>query len=166
LILPQVCFSSPAHFPPYLYIVPAHLMKFRNLLKELGVSDTFGDSSYVGVLSRLHHDAKGEPLTAEQLALAMRLLEHIADSVPDGQTFTDSKTAGKTAGKRDRSLRGRGEAEVLYVPNAAGVMSPSSELVYDDAQWMATGVGRDDLRLAHADLPHDVAERLGLNSLR
>ena len=37
--------------------------------------------------------------------------------------------------------------------------------VYDDAQWL-TGGGREDLRVAHADLPHSVAERLGLKSLR
>eukprot|EP00959_Pyramimonas_sp_CCMP1952_P045470 949888-Pyramimonas_sp.AAC.1 len=64
----------------------------------------------------------------------------------------------------------RSRAEyVLWVPNASGVMRPSSELVYDDAQWMVSPSaqqGREDARLTHPSLPHDVAQRLGLNSLR
>eukprot|EP00959_Pyramimonas_sp_CCMP1952_P003589 75623-Pyramimonas_sp.AAC.1 len=53
----EVCFSSPAHFPPYLYVVPAQLHAYRRLLSDLGVSATFEEASYVGVLARLQADA-------------------------------------------------------------------------------------------------------------
>jgi hypothetical protein len=54
---------------------------------------------------------------------------------------------------------------VLHVPDSHAVMAPADQLVYDDAQWLA-GNQRETFRLAHAELAHGTADRLGMKSLR
>jgi hypothetical protein len=89
----DLCFDAVAHFPPYLYSVPSAITPHQPLLRALGVRDTFTQSDYVAVLRRLYTDAAGEPLTAQQLALALQLLDHVVDLLPEGTYSPPHSTA-------------------------------------------------------------------------
>jgi hypothetical protein len=89
----DLCFDAVAHFPPYLYSVPSAITPHQPLLRALGVRDTFTQSDYVVVLRRLYTDAAGEPLTAQQLALALQLLDHVVDLLPEGTYSPPHSTA-------------------------------------------------------------------------
>jgi sacsin len=146
----ELCFDAVAHFPPYLFVVPSGITVHQPLLQALGVRATFEQRDYVAVLARLHADAAGEPLTPQQLTLALQLLEHIVEAtLVEGAKYD----------------AGASTAQVLHVPDSHAVMAPADQLVYDDAQWLA-GNQRETFRLAHAELAHGTAERLGMKSLR
>ncbi len=50
----------------------------------------------------------------------------------------------------------------VWLPDSEGLMVPSRHIFFDDAPWLA-GSGQ---RLVHPDIPNDVAEALGAQSLR
>ncbi len=50
----------------------------------------------------------------------------------------------------------------VWLPDSEGVMAISRHIFFDDAPWLA-GSGQS---LVHADIPNDVAEALGAQSLR
>lgn len=56
------------------------------------------------------------------------------------------------------------EGPILAV-DERGVLVPATELVFNDAPWLALGGGAQ-LRLVHPKLSHEVAEKVGVRSLR
>lgn len=81
---------------PYLHVVPADLVCFQELFRALGVRDAFGARDYVHLLRTLHEDSAvggreeggggeaeardgaGQPLTPQQLELALWVVQQLA----------------------------------------------------------------------------------------
>lgn len=145
----ELAFDSPAHFHPYLHIVPTEIVEFRKLLTTLGVRETFEASDYARVLLRIAQDMKGGVLATEQLTFCLRVLEALAEVLPPqggSKAFLGS----------------------VLVPDASGVLVVAKELVFNDAPWLAKSAsGMEGMRrLVHPDVDNELAERLGAKSLR
>lgn len=141
-----LAFDSPVKFSPYLYVVPSELTEFRDLLVELGVRLSFDVFDYFHVLQRLQNDVKGFPLSADQLSFVNHVLEAIADCNMDNLMFESSSTP-------------------LLLPDSSGVLMSAGNLVYNDAPWMESNtVGGK--RLVHPSISQNLADRLGIQSLR
>ncbi|CAH9144035.1 unnamed protein product [Cuscuta epithymum] len=141
-----LAFDSPLKFSPYLYVVPSELAEFRDLLVELGVRYNFEVNDYLHVLQKLQNDVKGSTLSSDQLSFVHCILEAIADLRLDFLKF-------------------EGSVSQLLIPDSSGVLVKTGELVYNDAPWMQsdTLVGQ---RFVHRCISHDLAQRLGIQSLR
>ncbi|CAM6095372.1 unnamed protein product [Calypogeia fissa] len=147
----ELAFDSPAHFYPYLHIVPSEIVEYKILLTTLGVRETFGAQDYADVLQRIAQDVKGGSLSQEQLTFCLRVLEALGEMLP---------TPGSTASKQLLGL--------MLIPDVAGILVPAKDLVYNDAPWLAKSVlGMAGMRrLVHTDIENDLAEKLGAKSLR
>ena len=141
-----LAFDSPVKFSPYLYVVPSELSEFRVLLLELGVRLSFDIWDYFNVLQRLQNDVKGVPLSTDQLSFVHCVLEAVADCCLDKPLFEASETP-------------------VLIPDSSGVLMLARDLVYNDAPWMEnhTLAGK---RFAHPSISIDLANRLGVQSLR
>ncbi|KAM0836846.1 hypothetical protein ACQ4PT_062049 [Festuca glaucescens] len=140
-----LAFESPVKYHPYLYAVPSELSEYKSLLFKLGVRQTFDAIDYLNVLRRLQGDAKGEQLSAEQLSFVHCVLEAFVDCYPDSQAA-------------DAVLNS------LVIPDSFGVLTPSRNLVYNDAPWMDTDPSSK--HFVHHTIGNDLANRLGVRSLR
>lgn len=141
-----LAFDSPVKFTPYLYVVPSELAEFRDLLLELGVRLSFDIWDYFHVLQRLQNDLKGLPLSADQFGFVNCVLEAIADCSSDKPFFESSNSP-------------------LLIPDSCGILVSAGELVYNDAPWIENSalVGK---RFIHPSINNDLANRLGVKSLR
>ena len=151
----EVAFSGPLHLAPFLRIIPADLAVFKELLLELGVRETLTPNEFALVLSNMAKDKQGASLDPQQLSAAVWLVQHLAD------------------------LHFNLQEVVAFVPDANSVLVPASELVYNDAPWLQNSEGGSIAgsltgptksvrgpRFVHAKISSDVAERLGVRSLR
>ncbi|KAM0910828.1 hypothetical protein ACQ4PT_013891 [Festuca glaucescens] len=140
-----LAFESPVKYHPYLYAVPSELSEYKSLLLKLGVRQTFDAIDYLNVLRRLQGDAKGEQLSAEQLSFVHCVLEAFVDCYPDSQAA-------------DAVLNS------LVIPDSFGVLTPSRNLIYNDAPWM--DMDPSSKHFVHHTIGNDLANRLGVRSLR
>lgn len=141
-----LAFDSPVKFTPYLYVVPSELSEYKDLLIKLGVRLSFGIWDYLHVLQRLQNDVHGVPLSTDQLNFVHCVLEAIADCCLEKPLFEASDSP-------------------LLIPDAHGLLMPAGDLVYNDAPWLENSslVGK---HFIHPDISHDLANRLGVQSVR
>lgn len=145
-VAPDVlAFDSPVKFSPYIYVVPSELSIFQDLLLALGVRHNFDVADYISVLKRLQDDVKGGALSSDQLNFVQCVLETIADIYVEGS--------------------GPEYPSMILVPDSTGVLMDAADLVYNDAPWMETNslIGK---RFVHSSISFDLANRLGIQSLR
>ena len=116
----------------------------------------FEATQYVELLERLATSAAGAPQAADTLPLVLAVVQHLAS--PQHQPLPQRH---------------------IYVPDRTGVLAPSHELMYDDAPWLGDAAlltpGAPNIvlpaaaaqwRRVHLNVSHEVAERLGAQSLR
>lgn len=145
-VTPDVlAFDSPVKFSPYIYVVPSELSIFQDLLLALGVRHNFDVTDYISVLKRLQNDVKGGTLSSDQLNFVQCVLETIADNYTQGF--------------------GLESPSKVLIPDSTGVLMSATDVVYNDAPWMETNslVGK---RFVHSSISFDLANRLGIQSLR
>ena len=147
---------SPLNLAPHLYTVPADLHCFGKLLLKLGVRSHFEAGQYLDMLERLAMAAGGSPQPLKTLQLTLAVVQHLA--APQHQPLPQQD---------------------VFVPDRTGTLVPSHELMYDDAPWLGDAsllpnssapmpmpAAAAQFRRIHLDVSHEVAERLGANSLR
>lgn len=141
-----LAFDSPVKYSPYLYVVPSELSVFRDLLLALGVRLNFDLFDYAHVLQRLQKDVKGSPLSEDQLSFVLCVLEAVSECQLERSVFESSNTP-------------------LLVPDSRGVLMAARDVMYNDAPWLDnnTPLGKN---IIHPSISHDLANRLGVQSLR
>lgn len=141
-----LAFDSPVKFTPYLYVVPSELSEYKDLMIKLGVRLSFGISDYLHVLQKLQNDVHGVPLSVDQLNFVCCVLEAIQECFLENPHFDAFDSP-------------------LLIPDAFGVLMSAGDLVYNDAPWMENSslVGR---HFVHPSISNDLAERLGVQSVR
>jgi sacsin len=121
------------------------------------VRDEFEATQYVELLEKLAATAAGAPQAADTLPLVLAVVQHLAS--PQHHPLPQRH---------------------IFVPDRTGVLAPSHELMFDDAPWLGDAAlmgsqGTPALTLppaaaqwrrVHLNVSHDVAERLGAQSLR
>lgn len=153
----EVVLNGPLHLSPYLWVIPADLAVFRELLVELGVKESLTTVDFALLLAKIASMKSGLPLDSHELKTVIWIVQHLADS------------------HFDREITG------VYVPDVRGILIPSSELTYNDAPWLLAdedlakpvslsvnvmATNRSIPRFIHANVSNDVADRLGVKSLR
>ena len=152
----QVAFSAPANAAPYLYTIPPDLACFSTLLRNFGVRKTFGTSDWVQVLRIMATEtgvvsgggggsaSSGEPraLSASQLALALSLVQALSD---DTMRVADLE---------------------VFAPDETNELALATDLVYNDAPWLAKNKSVEGFRFVHPKISAGVGDKVGIRSLR
>ena len=66
---------GPLDLAPWLYVTPAELAPFRDLLLRLGAREAFGAAQYASVLAAMAKHAGSQPLDATTLAQAVSIVQ-------------------------------------------------------------------------------------------
>ena len=66
---------GPLDLAPWLYVTPAELAPFRDLLLRLGAREAFSAAQYAAVLAAMAKRASGQPLDAVTLAQAISIVQ-------------------------------------------------------------------------------------------
>ena len=132
---------------PYLAAVPRYMVRsYPELIKVLGVKESFTLNDYKSVLNEIQTKFAGEPLDKKHLDIVLDLITNCI--------FKYSQADPKLAG----SL---GE---FPIPNANGILCSSKNLCFNNCVWMLTG--SDKSKYCHDAISHEKAEALGLKTIR
>lgn len=154
----EVVLDGPIHLAPYIRVIPIDLAVFRGLFLELGVREFLKPTDYIDILCRMAMRKGSSPLGAQELRAAILIVQHLSEvQVHDRQV-------------------------TIYLPDVSRRLFPASELVYNDAPWLLSSELSDGplgggskislnakkthQKFVHANISNDVAERLGVCSLR
>ena len=137
----RVALTCAVDAGPLLYALPEELASLQQLFVQLGVRDKFSGGDFVGALKRLADANRGSTLETQQIAWASVLAREAA-----------------------QYQMSAAEKEGMWLPDAAGEMTPARCLVYDDAPWLSSTL--NDVRFVHKEVAGQVAEVLGLRSVR
>lgn len=159
----EVAFDAPPMYHPFLCAVPPAMLPARALLAELGVrGPVLLVADYAAAIHRMAADAAGEPLSADLLPLAVELIERAAEAPHAAAAAAAAESSLASAS----ASAAHGLSAVMLLPDASGRLFPASELIFNDAAWLASGDGDEGLRLVHDAVSLSAAERLGARSLR
>eukprot|EP01018_Ginkgo_biloba_P011710 Gb_03748 [translate_table: standard] len=153
----EVVLNGPLHLAPYVRVIPVDLAVFRELFLELGIRESLSPTDFAMVLSKMATNKTGTPLELHELRAAILIVQYLADADLHEQQ------------------------KACYIPDSSSVLMPAKELVYNDAPWLSNpgdwgksgGISPVVLtankkvpKFVHANISNDVAERLGVCSLR
>ncbi|CAD6261751.1 unnamed protein product [Miscanthus lutarioriparius] len=152
----EVVLSGHLHLAPYIRVVPIDLAVFKDLFLELGIKEHLYPVDYASILSRMAIRKASASLEAEELRTAILVVQHLSEF-----RFQDQQTQ-------------------IYLPDSSSRLCLSSELVFNDAPWLldfghdisgsASSIALSSKKyvhnFVHGNISNDVAERLGVRSLR
>eukprot|EP00026_Physarum_polycephalum_P000026 Phypoly_transcript_00026.p1 GENE.Phypoly_transcript_00026~~Phypoly_transcript_00026.p1 ORF type:complete len:3127 (+),score=429.16 Phypoly_transcript_00026:113-9493(+) len=137
----QLAFSFP--FPgvqPYLFAVPKHYVKFKELWHKLKVPKEVADGQLVDLIAKIR---KTEPIDERTMSLVVEVLEHLAKQ---------SNIAGEIK-------------ERLLVPTTGNTLAPPTKCVFD----LDSGLPVYMKKAGYLELNHKIsihaAKQLGVRSL-
>ncbi|XP_057820319.2 uncharacterized protein LOC131033191 isoform X2 [Cryptomeria japonica] len=153
----EVVLYGPLHLAPYVRVIPVDLAVFKDLFMDLGVRESLSPRDFAMVLSQMAANKKGSPLNAHELRAATLIVQYLADA-----KFHDKQIA-------------------CYIPDVSSILMPVTELAFNDAPWLSTSnewgnsgsispvaltANKKVPKFVHGNISNDVAERLGVYSLR
>lgn len=154
--LDEVVLNGPLHLAPYIRVIPVDLAVFRELFLQLGIREFLKPKDYANILSRMVAKKGFTPLDVQELRAAVLVVQHLAEV-----HFQDQHVQ-------------------IYLPDVSCRLFPSTELVYNDAPWLlnsgdsmfentsvvSLNAKRNLHKFVHGNISNDVAEKLGVLSLR
>ncbi|XP_031371785.1 sacsin isoform X1 [Punica granatum] len=154
----EVVLDGPLHLAPYIRVIPIDLAVFRGLFLELGVREFLKPADYVDILGRMAMTKGSSPLDSQEMRAAILIVQHLSE-----------------VQVRDQQVK-------IYLPDVSGRLFPASDLVYNDAPWLLSSEDSDGSlgggskislnakrtpqKFVHGNISNDVADRLGVCSLR
>ncbi|XP_071487726.1 sacsin-like [Diadema antillarum] len=136
----RVAKSVTHYLEPYLFKLPSELAPYSNLVQIAGIQNTFKASDYQKVLQEIYTCSEGKPLQTSEVAVAISIARLL------GETCI------------------AGNAPVSYFPDDSNVMRPSTDLCYDDADWVNSEDGQ--LNYCHHDISIFLARQLNIRDIR
>ncbi|KAK2972747.1 hypothetical protein RJ640_019395 [Escallonia rubra] len=156
--LDEVVLGGPLHLAPYIRVIPVDLAVFRDMFLELGVREFLKPSDYANILCRMAMTKGSTPLDAHEIRAALLIAQHLAE------------------------VQFYEEQIKIYLPDLSCRLVNATDLVYNDAPWlldsehsdnsfgnaspMALGTTRTVQKYVHGNISNDVADKLGVRSLR
>ncbi|KAJ0963933.1 hypothetical protein J5N97_029055 [Dioscorea zingiberensis] len=152
----EVVLNGHLHLAPYMRVIPVDLAVFKALFLELGVKEYLRPVDYADILSRMAIRKALNPLDGEEIRAAILVVQHLAEV-----QFQDLPTE-------------------IYLPDTSSRLFLTTDLVFNDAPWLFD-IGECAFRdmpnsslnsattvhkFVHSNISNDVAERLGVRSLR
>jgi sacsin len=147
----EVVLSGQLHMAPFIRVIPVDLAVFKELFLELGIKEYLGAMDYANILSRMAAKKGSASLDAQELRMAGLIVQHLA-----GFQFQDFRVQ-------------------IFLPDSTSRMCPSTDLVFNDAPWLLDSGDASGITLGakqyvhnfvHGNISNDVAEKLGVRSLR
>ncbi|XP_020275406.1 sacsin [Asparagus officinalis] len=152
----EVVLSGHLHLAPYIRVIPVDLAVFKELFLELGVKEYLNPIDYADILCRMATRKGCTPLDGPELRAAILVVQHLAEV-----QFLDLRVQ-------------------IYLPDTSSRLFLSTDLVFNDAPWLLDlGEGifgntsnvtlnskRNVHNFVHGNISNDVAEKLGVRSLR
>ncbi|XP_008803352.1 sacsin [Phoenix dactylifera] len=152
----EVVLNGHLHLVPYIRVIPVDLAVFRELFLELGIKEFLNPTDYTNILYRMAMRKGSTPLDVEELRMTALVVQHLAET-----QFQDLQVQ-------------------IYLPDVSSRLLPSSDLVFNDAPWLldvgesafgdTSNVALNSMRnvhnFVHGNISNDVAEKLGVRSLR
>ncbi|TKY69100.1 Sacsin protein [Spatholobus suberectus] len=154
----EVVLDGPLHLAPYIRVIPVDLAVFKNLFLELGIREFLQPVDYANILCRMAVRKGSSPLDTQEIRAVTLIVHHLAEVYHHEQKVQ------------------------LYLPDVSGRLFLAVDLVYNDAPWL---LGSDDpngsfgnaptvawnakrtvQKFVHGNISNDVAEKLGVCSLR
>ncbi|XP_010547716.1 PREDICTED: sacsin isoform X2 [Tarenaya hassleriana] len=153
----EVVLDGPLHLVPYVRVIPTDLAVFRGLFLELGIREYLMPPDYTDILCRMAARKGSSPLGPEEIRAAVLISQQLAEA-----QFLDKV--------------------IIYLPDVSGRLFPSSDLVFNDAPWLAASdngnssfdaestmllnAKRTTQKFVHGNISNEVGEKLGVRSLR
>ncbi|KAK1273593.1 hypothetical protein QJS04_geneDACA019168 [Acorus gramineus] len=152
----EVVLKGHLHLAPYIRVIPVDLEVFRDLLVELGIRESLKPIDYASILCRMAIKKDRDPLDVQELRAAILVVQHLAEV-----RFQDLQVQ-------------------IYLPDMSARLCPATDLVYNDAPWLLgpeesaseqtftipLTTKKNTHKLVHGNISNDIAERLGVSSLR
>lgn len=153
----EVVLNGPLHLAPYIRVIPIDLAAFSDLFLELGIQEYLRPSDYANILNRMASKKGDNPLDSHEINAATFIAQHLAEA-----HFCEDQT-------------------IIYLPDVSGKLVNATNLVYNDAPWLLESESSDKLlgsaaislgakqaihKFVHGNISHDIAEKLGVRSLR
>ena len=133
---------------PQLFTIPrSDAYKFRQLFSTVGVKDSFTCNDYVEALQRMKEKFGNEPLTKDQLQLAVNLLTYTCASVE----------------RENIEIEKENLPEKVFIPDTDGILQRCSEMSFNNCPWIDTS---DELKLTHGTVAHELAKILHMKTIR
>jgi sacsin len=154
----EVVINGPLHLAPYIRVIPVDLAVFKDLFLELGIRDFLKPGDYANILCRMATRKGSEHLDAHEIRATLLIAQHLAEvHIYEDQTK-------------------------IYLPDVSCRLVNATDLVYNDAPWLlgaedsggsfgnastvALNAKRTVQKFVHGNISNDVAEKLGVRSLR
>ncbi|XP_077231071.1 zinc finger, C3HC4 type (RING finger) family protein [Tasmannia lanceolata] len=152
----EVVINGPLHLAPYIRVIPVDLAVFRELFLGLGICEFLKPTDYINILCKMAGKKDCTPLDAQELRAAVLIVQHLAEV-----HFQDQQVK-------------------IYLPDVSSRLFPAADLVYNDAPWLlnigdntfgststiSLSAKRNAHKFVHGNISNDVAEKLGVCSLR
>lgn len=152
--LDEVVLDSPIHLAPYIRVIPVDLASFKDLFLELGIRETLSSTDYAQILCRMSTRKGSMPLDIQEINAATMIAQHLGDV------------------HHENGIQ-------IFLPDTSLRLFNAADLVYNDAPWLLESESLRDnaivsslqtnlnsLKLVHGNISNDVAEKLGVRSLR
>ncbi|XP_074588626.1 LOW QUALITY PROTEIN: uncharacterized protein LOC141844465 [Curcuma longa] len=152
----EVVLNGNLHLSPYIRIIPVDLAVFKELFLELGIKEFLNPVDYANILFRIASRKKCLPLDGQELRTIMLLVQHLVE-----------------VHSQDLQVQ-------IYLPDVSCRLLPSTDLVFNDAPWLlgsgeslygdtsasTLDTNREVFKFVHGNISNDLAEKLGVRSLR
>ena len=154
----EVVLDGPLHLAPYIRVIPVDLAVFKNLFLELGIREFLQPADYANILARMAVRKGSSPLDTHEIRAVMLIVHHLAEVYLHEQKVQ------------------------VYLPDVSGRLFLAGDLVYNDAPWLLGSEDPDGSfgnastvtwnakrtvqKFVHGNISSDVAEKLGVCSLR
>ena len=142
----SVSLSNVKSLEPWLYQLPLSIKKFKKLIEALNIKKSFGLHDYIYCLSRIKESFTVNPIDDKTKVTCLLLLNEVAQFV-----------------KSDNPLDVPEISEIVYVPDNNGVMTPHTELLYNNSYF---GKSMFVHKYTHRSISVELADRLGIAMLR
>ncbi|XP_028766970.1 sacsin [Neltuma alba] len=154
----EVVLDGPLHLAPYIRVIPVDLAVFKDLFLELGIREFLKPSDYADILCRMAARKGPSALDVQEIRAVTLIVHHMAEV-----NLYEPKVQ-------------------IYLPDVSGRLFLAGDLVYNDAPWLlgpedpdgsfgnastaAWNAKKTVQKFVHGNISNDVAERLGVCSLR
>ncbi|KAM3923090.1 sacsin-like [Leptodactylus fuscus] len=128
---------------PYLYKLPKQYEKFANLWDNVEICQEFSFLHYFSVLEKMAIEHQETPLSARELSLAMDLINHSLEKIPDSiasRSFDISK---------------------VFVPDMKCILRHVDKIFYNDTPWLPYN---NQLNFCNELIPRAVVSKLGVKT--
>ncbi|KAL1292332.1 hypothetical protein AAHE18_20G264300 [Arachis hypogaea] len=154
----EVVLDGPLHLAPYIRVIPVDLAVFKNLFLKLGIRECLQHADYANILARMAVKKGSSPLDPNEIRAVTLIVHQLAEVYLHEQNVK------------------------VYLPDISGRLFLADDLVFNDAPWLLSSedpngsfgnaatvnwnAKRTVQKFVHGNISNDVAEKLGVRSLR